>query len=155
MSLKEELDCLFNPRSVAVVGASNQIGKWGYIILARLQASRSKRPLYAVNRKESEVQGLKAYSSVVDVPGPVDLAVITVPFQAIVEVMQDCVSKGVKVAIVITSGMAEIGGEGVKLERQVVEIARRGGMRLVGPNCLGHMDTHANLRTVGFLPGLK
>ncbi len=94
MSLKEELDCLFNPRSVAVIGASNQIGKWGYIILARLQASRAERPLYAVNKKESEVLGLKAYDSVVDAPGPVDLAVITVPFQAIVEVMRDCVQKG-------------------------------------------------------------
>jgi len=155
MSLKEELDCLFNPRSVAVIGASNQIGKWGYIILARLQASRAERPLYAVNKKESEVLGLKAYDSVVDAPGPVDLAVITVPFQAIVEVMRDCVQKGVKVAIIITSGLAEIGGEGARLEREVVEIARRGGMRLVGPNCLGHIDTHANVRTVGFLPGVK
>lgn len=155
MGFKEELDCLFNPRSVAVIGASNQIGKWGYIILARLQASRGGRPLYAVNRKESEVLGLKAYPSVVDVPGPVDLAVITVPFQAILEVMRDCVSKGVRVAIVITSGLAEIGGEGARLQRQVVETARRGGMRLVGPNCLGHVDTHHNVRTVGFLPGVR
>jgi acetyltransferase len=155
MSLKEQLDCLFNPGSVAVIGASNQIGKWGYIILARLQASRSGRPLYAVNRKEGQVLGLKAYGSVVDVPGPVDLAVITVPFQAIVEVMRDCVAKGVKVAIIITSGMAEIGDEGAQLERQVLEIAREGGMRLVGPNCLGHVDTHTNLRTVGFLPGVR
>jgi len=155
MSLKEQLDYLFNPRSVAVIGASNQIGKWGYIILARLQASGSKRPLYAVNNREEEVLGLKAYRSVVDVPGPVDLAVVTVPFQHTIEVVQDCVRKGVKVAIIITSGMAEIGGDGVKLEQQVIDIARKGGMRLVGPNCLGHIDTHTNVRTVGFLPGVK
>jgi acyl-CoA synthetase (NDP forming) len=155
MSLKEQLDYLFNPRSVAVIGASNQLGKWGYVILARLQASRSGRPLYAINKRETEVLGLRAYKSVADVPGPVDLAVITVPFQAIVEVMHDCVRKGVKVAIIITSGLAEIGGEGARLEEEVVEIARRGGIRLVGPNCLGHLDTHTNVRTVGFLPGVK
>jgi acetyltransferase len=155
MSLKEQLDYLFNPRSVAVIGASNQLGKWGYVILARLQASRSGRPLYAINKRETEVLGLRAYKSVADVPGPVDLAVITVPFQAIVEVMYDCVRKGVKVAIIITSGLAEIGGEGARLEEEVVEIARRGGIRLVGPNCLGHLDTHTNVRTVGFLPGVK
>ncbi len=155
MSLKEQLDYLFNPRSVAVIGASNQLGKWGYIILARLQASKSKRPLYAINKKEHEVLGLKAYASVVDVPGPVALAVITVPFQAIVEVTRDCVRKGVKVAIIISGGLAEIGGEGAELEREIVDIARRGGMRLVGPNCLGHIDTHTNVRTVGFLPGVK
>jgi len=155
MSLKEEMDCLFNPRSVAVVGASNQFGKWGYIILARLQASRSGRPLYAVNRKETEVLGLKAYPTIADVPGPVDLAVIMVPFQSILEVMHDCVSKGVRVAIIITSGMAEIGGEGARLQQEAVKIARQGGMRLVGPNCLGHIDTHHNVRTVGFLPGVR
>ena len=155
MSLKEQLDYLFNPRSVAVIGASNQLGKWGYVILARLQASRSGRPLYAINKRETEVLGLRAYKSVADVPGPVDLAVITVPFQAIVEVMHDCVRKGVRVAIIITSGLAEIGGEGARLEEEVVEIARRGGIRFVGPNCLGHLDTHTNVRTVGFLPGVK
>ncbi|MCJ7522900.1 MAG: CoA-binding protein [Dehalococcoidia bacterium] len=155
MSLKEQLDYLFNPRSVAVIGASNQLGKWGYVILARLQASRSGRPLYAINKRETEVLGLRAYKSVADVPGPVDLAVITVPFQAIVEVMHDCVRKGVKVAIIITSGLAEIGGEGARLEEEVVEIARRGGIRFVGPNCLGHLDTHTTVRTVGFLPGVK
>ena len=133
MSLRKQLDFLFDPRSVAVIGASNQIGKWGYVILARLQASRSKRPIYAVNNREDEVLGLKAYKSVVDVPGPVDLAVITVPFQHIIDVMHDCVRKGVRVGIIITSGMAEIGGDGVKLERQIVDIARKGGMRLCPP----------------------
>jgi len=155
MSLKKQLDYLFNPRSVAVIGASNQLGKWGYIILARLQASKSRRPIYAVNNREPEVLGMKAYQKVTDVPGPVDLAVITVPFQAVVDVMHDCVRKGVKVAIIITSGLAEIGGDGVRLEKEVVEIARKGGMRLVGPNCLGHIDTHTNVRTVGFLPGMR
>ena len=155
MSIRDELDYLFNPRSVAVIGASNRLGKWGFIILARLLASRSRKAIYAVNNRENEVLGLKAYRNVTDVPGPVDLAVITVPFRGILEVMHDCVRKGVKVAIIISSGFAEIGGEGARLEQEVVEIARRGGMRVVGPNCLGHIDTHSNVRTVAFLPGMK
>ncbi|MEE9490842.1 MAG: CoA-binding protein, partial [Dehalococcoidia bacterium] len=129
MGLKEQLDYLFNPRSVAVIGASNQLGKWGYFILARLLESKSGKEIYAINKRETEVLGLKAYRSVADVPGPVDLVVIMVPFQGIIEVMHDCVRKGVKVAIVISGGLAEIGGEGAKLEQEVVEIARRGGMR--------------------------
>jgi acyl-CoA synthetase (NDP forming) len=155
MSLKEQLDYLFNPRSVAVIGASNTLGKWGYIILARLLASKSGKEIYAINKKESEVLGLKAYGSVADVPGPVDLVVITVPFQSIIEIMHECVQKGVKVAIIITSGLGETGAEGAKIEREIVEIARQGGIRVVGPNCLGHIDTYSNVRTVGFLPGMK
>ncbi|MEE8469920.1 MAG: CoA-binding protein [Dehalococcoidia bacterium] len=155
MSLKQQLDYLFNPRSVAVIGASNQFGKWGFIILARLLASKIAREIYAVNRKESEVLGLRAYRSVVDVPGPVDLVVITVPFQGIIEVMHDCVRKEVKVGVVITSGLGEIGGEGARIEGEMVQIARKGGMRIVGPNGLGHIDTHSDIRTVGFLPGMK
>lgn len=155
MTLKEQLDYLFNPSSIAVIGASNQFGKWGFVILARLLGSKSGKEIYAVNNRESEVMGLKAYDSVVDVPGPVDLVVITVPFQHIIEVTRDCVQKGVKAAVVITSGMAEVGGEGARIEREMVEIARAGGMRMVGPNGLGHLDTHSNVRTVGFLPGMK
>jgi len=155
MGLKEQLDYLFNPRSVAVIGASNQLGKWGFFILARLLESKSGKEIYAINKKDTEVLGLKAYKTVVDVPGPVDLVVVTVPFQGIAEVMRACVRKGVKVAIVITGGLAETGGEGARIEQEMVEIARRGGMRVVGPNCLGHIDTYSNVRTVGFLPGVK
>ncbi len=155
MSLKEQLDYLFNPRSVAVIGASNQLGKWGYFILARLLESKSGKEIYAINKRETEVLGLKAYRSVVDVPGSVDLVVIMVPFQGIIEVMHDCVRKGVKAAIVISGGLAETGGEGASMEQEMVEVARRGGMRIVGPNCLGHLDTYSNVRTVGFMPGVK
>lgn len=155
MSLKQQLDYLFNPRSVALIGASNIFGKWGFNILSRLLSCKGEREIYAINNKEPEVMGLRAYKSVVDVPGSVDLAVITVPNQALIQVMHDCVRKGVKVAIVITSGLAETGAEGEKLEREAVEIARRGGMRIVGPNCLGNFDAHANFYTVPFLPKVK
>ena len=155
MNLKQQLDYLFNPRSVAVIGASNIFGKWGFNILGRLLSRKCDRQIYAINNKDPEVLGLKAYKSLVDVPGPVDLAVITVPFQALHQAMHDCVQKGVKIAIVISSGLAETGDEGANIERELVEIARQGGIRIVGPNCLGNFDAFSNFYTVPFLPKVK
>jgi acyl-CoA synthetase (NDP forming) len=155
MNLKQQLDYLFNPRSVAVIGASNVFGKWGFNILGRVLSCKDERQVYAINNKDPEVMGLKAYKSLVDVPGPVELAVITVPFQALHQAMRDCVQKGVKVAIVISSGLAETGKEGAKIEQEVVEIAREGGIRIVGPNCLGNFDTYSDFYTVPFLPKVK
>jgi acyl-CoA synthetase (NDP forming) len=155
MNLKQQLDYLFNPRSVAIIGASNVFGKWGFNILGRVLSSKGDRQIYTVNNKDPEVLGLKAYKTLVDVPGPVDIAVITVPFQALHEAMQDCVQKGVKIAIVISSGLAETGDEGARIEREVVEIARQGGVRIVGPNCLGNFDSFANFYTVPFLPKVR
>jgi acyl-CoA synthetase (NDP forming) len=155
MSLKEQLDYLFNPRSAAVIGASNIFGKWGFNILSRMLSCKGDREIYAINNKESEVLGLKAYKSLLDVPGPVDLAVITVPFQALLQAVRDCSQKGVKVAVVITSGLAESSEDGARIEREMVEIAHKGGMRIVGPNCLGHFDTSSNFYTVPFLPRVK
>ena len=155
MNLRQQLDYLFNPCSVAVIGASNVFGKWGFNILGRVLSSKGDRQIYAVNNKDPEVLGLKAYKTLVDVPGPVDLAVITVPFQALHEAMQDCVQKGVKIAIVISSGLAETGDEGARIEREVVEIARQGGVRIVGPNCLGNFDSFSNFCTVPFLPKVR
>lgn len=155
MNLKQQLDYLFDPRSVAVIGASNVFGKWGFNILGRVLSSKGDRQIYAVNNKDPEVLGLKAHKTLVDVPGPVDLVVITVPFQSLHEAMQDCVQKGVKIAIVISSGLAETGDEGARIEREVVEIARQGGVRIVGPNCLGNFDSFANFYTVPFLPKVR
>jgi len=154
MSLKEELDHLFNPKSIAVIGASNKFGSWGFGVLSRLLTSNNDRDIYAVNINESEVQGLKAYNSVVEVPGAVDFAVIVVPNNDIPQVMRDCVSMGVKSAAVISSGLAEWGPEGAKIQQEMVEIARKGGIRFVGPNCMGHFNTHSSLYTVSFLPPL-
>jgi len=118
MNLRQQLYYLFNPRSVAVIGASNVFGKWGFNILGRVLSSKGDRQIYAINNKDPEVLGLKAYKTLIDVPGPVDLAVITVPFQALHEAMQDCVQKGVKIAIVISSGLAETGDEGARWSRK-------------------------------------
>ena len=151
MNLNQQLDYLFNPRSVAVIGASGNMVKWGFHIL-NLLLVKGGREIYAVNKNEADVLGLKTYRSVKDVPGPVDLAVITVVYRDIPAVMEDCVQKGVKGAVIISGGLAETGEAGAGIERQVVEIARRGGMRLVGPNCMGHFDTNSGLYTVPYLP---
>jgi acyl-CoA synthetase (NDP forming) len=98
---------------------------------------------------------LKAYPSVGKVPGPVDLAVITVPFVEVPAAMKDCARKGVKVAVVIPGGFAETGSEGARIQREVVEIARQGGIRLVGPNGMGHFDTSADFFTVPYLPPVR
>jgi len=155
MSLKAQLDNLFNPKTVAVIGASNSFGKWGYNVLNRVLSHKQGREIYAVNNKEAKVFGMKAYKSVVEVPGPVDFAVITVPFQDVPAAMEDCVRKGVRSAVVISGGLAETGEEGARIERETVEIARRGCIRFIGPNCLGFCNPYANFCTAPFLPSIE
>jgi acyl-CoA synthetase (NDP forming) len=148
------MDYLFNPRSVAVIGASNIPGKWGCDIL-NLLLTRGERKVYPINRGRAEVLGVKAYPSLAEVPGPVDFAVITVSSEALPAAMEDCVHKGVKTALIISGGFAETGKEGAKAEQKVVEIARRGGIRFIGPNCAGHFNTHSELFTATYLPPVK
>jgi acyl-CoA synthetase (NDP forming) len=154
MILKEQLDSMFNPRSVALIGASGTFGKWGFNILSLLLSDKS-RDIYAVNNKEAEVLGLKAYGSILDVPAAIDLAVITVPFQYVPAAMEDCIQKKVKGIVVISGGLAETGEEGAKVQAQIAEIAKRGGIRFTGPNCMGIFDTSSNFNTVIFLPPLR
>lgn len=154
MTLKEQLDNLFKPRSVALIGASSTLGKWGFNILTLLLSDKG-REIYAVNKHEAEVLGLKAYPSILEVPAPVDLAIITVPFQAVPATMEECIQKGVKSAVVISGGLAESGEEGARVQMQLVEVARRGGIRFVGPNCMGFFDTSSDFNTVIFLPPLR
>lgn len=151
MNLVQHLEYLFDPRSAAVIGASNTPGKWGCDIL-HLLLTRGDRKVYPINKNRAEVLGARAYSSIVEVPGPVDFAVITVSSEAVPAAMEECVSKGVKTALVISGGFSETGGEGVKLERKVAEIAREGGIRFIGPNCAGHFNTFSGLYTAPYLP---
>ena len=154
MNLIEHLDHLFNPHSVAVIGASNIPGKWGCDIL-NLLLTRGCRKVYPINKNRAEVLGVKAYSSIGEVPGPVDSAVITVSAEALPTAMEDCVRKGVKTAVVISGGFAETGESGAKLEQEVVDIARRGGIRFIGPNCAGHVNTLAELFAAPYLPPME
>lgn len=154
--MSNSLDCLFYPSSVAVIGASSTPGKWGFNILNRLLKSRTSTRVFPVRRGGGDVQGRRAYSSLSEIPDPIDLAVIAVPPEEVPKAMQECADKGVKVAIIITAGFKETGQVGAQLESDILKIARGGGVRFVGPNCMGHFNTVNDLFTVnewGIRPG--
>jgi acyl-CoA synthetase (NDP forming) len=151
----EQLKSIFDADSVAVIGASNVPGKWGFTVFSSLIQSRARRRLFPVNRSSEEVLGVKTYSSVESIPGEIELAVIAVPPRAVPKVMDECARKGVKGAVVITAGFGEAGDEGKALEREVLSIAREAGIRFVGPNCMGHFSTTTDLYTLGGSQGIK
>jgi acetyltransferase len=138
--LRRPLDHIFTPQSVAVVGATEKEGSVGRTVLWNLISSPFGGTVFPINPKRSNVLGLKAYSSLAAVPDPVDLAVIVTPSSTAPGLMDECVAAGVKGAIIISAGFKETGPEGAELERQVLERARKGGIRVVGPNCLGVMN---------------
>uniref|UniRef100_UPI00064E57CD CoA-binding protein n=1 Tax=Palaeococcus ferrophilus TaxID=83868 RepID=UPI00064E57CD len=129
------LNPLFYPKSVAVIGASNKEGKIGNAIMKNLINFGFKGRIYPVNVKEKEVLGLKAYPSVSAIPDEVDVAVIAIPGKFVPDVIDECGEKGVKAAVVISAGFKEAGR--VELEEELVKRAKKWGIRLVGPNCLG------------------
>ncbi|MCK9579916.1 MAG: acetate--CoA ligase family protein [Methanoregula sp.] len=125
----------FNPRSIAVIGASQESTKMGYAVLHNLLHFPGQ--LYPVNNKRSEIQGLKAYPTITAIPAPVDLAVITVPAIHVPRVVEECGQKGVPMVVIITAGFKEMGDDGKALEDRVKAIAKGHGTRIIGPNCLG------------------
>ncbi|MGQ9552784.1 MAG: acetate--CoA ligase alpha subunit [Anaerolineae bacterium] len=135
------LEAFLNPRSIAVIGASREEGKLGHAVLKSLIDSGFPGDIYPINPKADEILGLKAYASVFACPGSVDLAVVLVPAKLVPAVMKECGQKGVKGVIVISAGFREVGAEGMRLEHEIAAIARQYGMRMVGPNCLGCLDT--------------
>ncbi|MHB0878697.1 MAG: acetate--CoA ligase alpha subunit [Anaerolineae bacterium] len=135
------LEAFLNPRSIAVIGASREEGKLGHAVLKSVIDSGFPGTIYPINPKADELLGLPAYPSVMQCPGPVDLAVVLIPGKFVPAVMRDCGEKGVKGVIVISAGFREVGAEGMRLEQEIAAIAREYGMRMVGPNCLGYLDT--------------
>ncbi|MCX8180072.1 MAG: acetate--CoA ligase family protein [Thermofilaceae archaeon] len=138
---REGIQAIIRPRSIAVIGASRDPSKIGFRILHNVLSSGFRGPVYAVNPNADEVLGLKCYRSVVDVPGFVDLAVVAVPARLVPQVLVECGLKKVSAVAVISSGFKEVGN--VELEEQVVEIARKYGFRILGPNIVGVWDTVA------------
>ncbi len=134
------------PSSVAVVGASRQRGTIGGEILHNLLTAEFNGPVYAVNDKADVVQSLPAYPSVGEIPGPVELAVIAVPAEQVVAAARECATAGVRALLVISSGFAEIGADGARRQRELVELCRHDGVRIVGPNCLGALNTSPDVR---------
>ncbi len=147
------LEAFFEPKSVAVIGASRNPTKLGYGILKNILESGFQGAIYPVNPKADEILDLPAYASVLDVPDPIDLAVIVVPDRFVLDVMEECGKKGVKGVIIISAGFREAGLEGVHRERRLSEIARQYGIRVIGPNCLGVIDTITPINA-SFAPGM-
>jgi acetate---CoA ligase (ADP-forming) len=139
------LDALLRPRSIAVIGASRTPNTIGHQILDNLLRHGFTGAVYPVNPVARAVHGIRAYPRIEEVPDDVDLAVIVVPKQHVLGVAEECGRKGVRGLVVISAGFREIGGEGIERERQLVEITRRYGMRLVGPNCMGLLNTAADV----------
>jgi acetyltransferase len=147
--ITEKINFLFHPKSVAVIGASDSFGKWGFNIINRILLKTGDMRIYPINPKATEILGIKAYATILDVPDEIDLAVIVIPPSLVLEAMKDCVKKVVKVALVITAGFREVGQEGIGLESEMLRIAHKGGIRVVGPNCMGHFSVNDNLFTTG------
>jgi acyl-CoA synthetase (NDP forming) len=134
------MDFFFEPNGVAVVGATPEPYSGGRFLIANLTLGYPG-PIYPVNPKYDEILGLKCYSKILNINGPLDLALIFVPAEVVPQVLEDCVAKGVRGAILESSGFAEVGPEGKALQDQCLAIAQKGGMRLWGPNCMGLIDT--------------
>ncbi|WP_448223412.1 bifunctional acetate--CoA ligase family protein/GNAT family N-acetyltransferase [Gordonia iterans] len=136
---------LLRPRSVAVIGASVDPRKVGHVLLSNLIAGGSTGPVYPVGQARS-VNGIRAYERVMDIPDPVDLAVVAVPASGMTDVLDDCLAKGVKTLVVVSSGFGELGAEGLQTERALLQQVRAHGMRLVGPNALGVVNNDPDVR---------
>jgi acetyltransferase len=139
------LTAIFEPKSIAVIGATEKAGSVGRTLLWNLISSPFGGTVYPVNPNRASVLGVKAYPSIVEVPDPVELAVIATPASTVPDIMAQCADAGVRGAIVISAGFKETGPEGAGLEQRVLDEARRGKIRLVGPNCLGVMRPHSGL----------
>jgi len=129
------------PASVAVIGASAEPGKVGHDILHNLIEAKYQGQIYPVNPKSEEIMGIRAYKTVLDIPGQVDLAVVVIPAKFVADVMEQCGKKGIDAVVIITAGFKEVGPAGKVLEDQMMDIARRYGIRVIGPNCLGIINT--------------
>jgi acyl-CoA synthetase (NDP forming) len=143
--MTRDLRPLFDPRSVAVVGASDDPMKWGYGLARGALRGRDRRPVFLVNRKGAEVLGVRTYTSVSDVPEPPELVVVAVPESGFERAVDEALDAGARAIVGITAGLGEMGEEGLARERAVVERVREAGAVLLGPNCLGVFDSSADL----------
>ncbi len=144
-----DLDAVFDPTSVSVIGASTEFGKWGQFILSNIVAGGFEGKIFPVNPRRREIFGLPVFGSVLDIPDPVDLAFITTPAKTVPGILEQCGEKGVRGVVLITSGFSETDEAGKALERQVVDICRKRELTLVGPNTMGIICPHAGLFATG------
>jgi acetyl coenzyme A synthetase (ADP forming)-like protein len=140
---------MFFPRSIAVIGASNNPAAIGGRLFHNILTQGFTGPLYPVNPKSRVVNSVRAYPSVLDVPDDVDLAFVVVPQAIVIDVVKECVEKGVRGVVIISAGFSEVGPEGARAEAELLKIARDSGMRMVGPNCMGLLNTASSVRLNG------
>lgn len=144
--MNHPLDALFRPRSVAVIGASRKRGSIAGELFHNLLLSGFPGPIYPVNPAARSVQSVRAYPSILDIPDEVDLAVVVVPQRVAMKAVEDCAKKGVRGIVLITAGFAEVGPEGRALQQEIARVVRESGMRMLGPNCLGLLNTDPAVR---------
>ena len=144
------LDKIFNPKSIAIIGASDVEGSVGYAIVKNLTQQGYAGKVYFVNIRKPEILGVKTYPTVMEVPETVDLAMIATPAKTVPDVMEECGRAGVKGAIIVSAGFKETGAEGKALEQKILEIARKYGVRVIGPNCIGIIRPRNNLNATFF-----
>ena len=150
---KHYLTPLFAPRSIAVFGASNTEDSVGYVVLKNLLDNHFQGELHAINPKYDTVQEHPCYKTVWDVGKPIDLAVIATPARTVHQIIEMCGQYGVKTAVILSAGFSEIGQQGARLERKIVDTAKRFGMRFLGPNSLGLIRPSVHLNAT-FLKGI-
>ncbi len=143
--MRSYLDYLFNPKSIAIIGATDKKEKVGYAIFKNIVEGGYKGKIFPVNKRLENLEGYKVYKSVLDIPEPVDLAIISIPIQYIPKLFEELGKKGVKAAVVVSAGGREAGEEGRKIEEAIKEKARKYGIRFLGPNCLGFANTLIDL----------
>jgi acyl-CoA synthetase (NDP forming) len=140
----------FEPKSVAIIGASRTPGKPGYLVISNLKANEYAGKIYPVNPQAREIMGYRAYPSVADLPEAPDVAVILVPASATTDAVRDCVRKGIKAAVIESGGYTEVNERGATLQKDLVQIAAKGGMRIIGPNTSGVISTPGKFITTFF-----
>lgn len=144
--LKEQLDKIMRPKSIAVIGASTKPKTIGSEIMQRLRDYKFNGDIYPVNPKADTIEGFKAYPTVAAIPGSVDFAVIIIPQKFVLDIIEQCNDKGIKGICIISAGFKEAGAEGAEAEKQLAEKLKEYGMRCVGPNCLGVLNTNDDIR---------
>jgi len=148
MTTVAQISGFFNPKSIAVIGASTKPGKIGYAVLKNLlDFYNNGGKVYPINPKAEEILGLKAYKSILDVPGNVDMAVVVIRSENVPAIIDDCAKKGVRNIVIISGGFKELGGKFRDLEVEIAERAKKHGIRIIGPNCIGVYDPRTKVDT--------
>lgn len=145
----DAIGSLFYPKSVAIVGASAQIGKWGHSVLTNTISGGFNGEIYPVNPAGGQIAGKPVYRSVTEIPGPVDLAVVTIPAAKVPDLVAQFQTKGIRNMLLISSGFGETGEYGKQLERDLVQAARAAGILVLGPNTMGICNPHINMYCAG------